>query len=238
MKHGDFVLMDFVGRIKLTNEIFDLTMEEVAKKEKLESKDVKYEPAFVIIGAGMVVPGVERELEKMSVGDEREFSVSPKDGFGFRDPKMIRIVSVTNFIKNKMNPYPGAYVEIDGRSAKIQSVSGGRVRVDFNSPLAGKELLYKVKIVREVTNTKEKVERILSNYGIKFSEIMVDGETGTVVADKKMPEVLQKMITEIVLKWVKELKKIEFSEEKEHKHEHAEHKEHAEHTTHTEKKDD
>lgn len=210
MKEGDFVLIDFVGRVKLTNDIFDLTDEEMAKKEGIWSKEQKYGPAFVIIGARMVVPGVEKQLKEMKVGEEREFEVSPKEGFGMRDPKLIKILNINNFYRNKINPVPGAYVQIEGKNAKIQSVSGGRVRTDFNSPLAGKQLVYKLKVVKRITDTKEKIKRILDQYRIGFDEIRVEKEAVTIESGKELPEMLRKMVRELVLKWVKEAKKVEF----------------------------
>ncbi len=210
MKEGDFVLIDFVGRVKLTNDVFDLTDEETAKKEGIWSKEQKYGPAFVIIGAKMVVPGVEKRLKEMKVGEEREFEVSPKEGFGMRDPKLIRILNINNFYRNKINPVPGAYVNIDGKNARIQSVSGGRVRTDFNSPLAGKQLVYRLKIVERITDTKEKVKRIMDQYRIGFEEIIVENERVTIESGKELPEMLRKMVRELVLEWVKEVKKVEF----------------------------
>ncbi len=217
MKEGDFVLMDFVGRIKLTGEIFDLTLEDVARKEGVHNEKQKYEPAFVIIGAKMIVPGVEKQLKEMKVGDEREFEVPVDEGFGKRDPKLIKILNINQFYKNKINPVPGTFVQIEGKTAKVQSVSGGRVRTDFNSPMAGKDLIYKVKVKRKITDTKEKIERMLGQYGIGFESVSVKEGTATIKTKKEMPEMLQKMITDLVKKWVKKVKKVEYSAPKSEK---------------------
>ncbi|MBN2043147.1 MAG: peptidylprolyl isomerase [Candidatus Aenigmarchaeota archaeon] len=217
MKDGDFVLIDFVGRIKLTNEIFDLTVEEEAKKENIYNKDQKYEPAFVIIGARMIVPGVDKQLLGMNVGDEKTFDVPVKEAFGPRDPRLIKILNINQFYKNKINPVPNTFVQIEGHTAKVQSVSGGRVRTDFNSPLAGKDLIYKVKIVSQITDPKEKIERILGQYRMGFRSVEVKEKTATISSDKKMPEMLEKMITDIVKKWVKEVEKVTYIAPKEEK---------------------
>jgi hypothetical protein len=66
-----------------------------------------------------------------------------------------------------MNPVPGMPVELDGMPARIQTVAGGRVRVDFNHELAGKTLVFKVKVAGEAKTEKEKamflVERNFSS---------------------------------------------------------------------------
>jgi FKBP-type peptidyl-prolyl cis-trans isomerase 2 len=208
---GDFVEIEFVGRIKSTNEIFDLTSEDLARKEGLYSKDHEYKPAFVIIGNHMVIPGVEKELEGMKVGEERTFDVSPKDGFGFRSPKLIKIISLSKFLENRINPVPGTFVNIDGMNAKVQSVSGGRVRVDFNNPLAGKELTYKVKILRKIEKNKEKVEKIFKYYKINYNRVDLDPNKGKVkVYLKEINFALKGLIERTIVKWIGGVKKVEF----------------------------
>jgi len=68
MEKGDFIRIDYVGRIKDTREIFDLTNEEVAKNEKIFNPDVKYKPVPIIVGEKFVIKGLDEELLKMSVG--------------------------------------------------------------------------------------------------------------------------------------------------------------------------
>jgi FKBP-type peptidyl-prolyl cis-trans isomerase 2 len=214
MKHGDFVKMDFVGRVIATNEVFDVTSEEVAKKEGVHNPKHKYGPILVIIGAGMVVPGVEKHLMEMKVGEEREFTVKPGEGFGMRSPQMIRIISMANFIKDKINPVPGAFVDIDGRQARIQSVSGGRVRVDFNHPLAGKELSYKVRIMEEITKALDKAKALLENYGIEAEPQLTESKL-TIKSGKPLNQFVERILSETIKKWVKEIKETRFvSEEK------------------------
>jgi len=209
MNKGDFVEIEYVGRIKATGEIFDLTNEEIAKKEGVYDPKQKYKPMLVIVGSGMAIKGVEKQLEQMSVGEEREFDVSQDEGFGRRNPNLIKIISLSKFIENKMNPVPGTFVEIDGLQAKIQSVSGGRVRVDFNNPLAGKELHYKMKIVRKIEDPLEKLKSLLDYYGIKYSECTLT-EGKAVIKWEKDAEILKNLIKKSVEEWIKEIKEINF----------------------------
>ncbi len=136
----------------------------------------------------------------------------PAKGFGFRNPKLIRILPISKFIENKINPVPGAYFEIDGREAKVQSVSGGRVRVDFNNPLAGKQLVYKIKIVRKIEGKKEGVERLLKYYKVGFSEVKTGENSFTIISDKPVNPVAKKIMTDMITKWVKGIKKVDFKE--------------------------
>ncbi len=212
MKNGDFVEIEYVGKVKITNEIFDLTSEELAKKEKIYNPKHLYGPALVIIGSNMVIRGVMKELEKMEVGEELEFDVSPPEGFGMRSPKLIRIIPISKFIENKINPIPGEYFEIDGMQAKVQSVSGGRVRVDFNNPLAGKMLTYKVRVLRKIEGVKNKVEKLLKYYRVDYSGLEIKGKGVVVKSEKPVNPMVKKFTSDMVTKWVKGIEKVDFKD--------------------------
>jgi FKBP-type peptidyl-prolyl cis-trans isomerase 2 len=209
MQEGDFLKIEYVGRISLTGEIFDLTDEELAKKEGIYNKDQRYGPQLVIIGSGMAVPGVEKQLIGMKVGEEREFDVPMEEGFGKRNPGLIKILSYQRFINQKMNPVPGIFVNIDGRNAKIQSVSGGRVRVDFNSPLAGKDLHYRVRISERITGAGEKAQSLIDHYGMK-ARVTVKENAMTIQTDAKLPDQVKQVLNLQLSRWIKEAKKIDY----------------------------
>lgn len=211
MKEGDFVKLEYTGRIADSGEIFDLTDEELAKKNGTHNPKYKYGPVLVIIGAGMIVPGVEKQLKKMKTGEEKEFEIKPEDGFGKRDVKRIKIVSMANFIKQKVAPNPGSFVEINGRQAKIQSVSGGRVRIDFNHPLAGKNLKYRLKIVESIQKPLEKAKAITDYYRLPC-ELKLDEESLYIKTEEDVQEPVRKFLTDVITNWVKEIKKVGFSQ--------------------------
>ncbi len=207
MQKGDFVEIEFVGRIALTGEIFDLTSAEEARAAGIYNPNQKYGPQLVIVGAGMVIPGLERALESMSVGEEKEIVTKPEQAFGQRNLALIKVLSLSHFLAKNINPVPGQFVEIDGLPAKILSVTGGRVRVDFNHPLAGKELRYRVKIVRQITDTTEKIRSLLNHYNIKAEPKI---EETKLILKTDMPEAVQKLISNLIKQWVPEIKEIVF----------------------------
>jgi FKBP-type peptidyl-prolyl cis-trans isomerase 2 len=211
MKKGDFVEIDFVGRIVGTDEIFDLTDEETAKKEGIYNPKHRYKPSLVIIGSGMAVPGVEKNLEQMEPGHEREFELAPEDAFGGRDMHHIRIVSMSKFLKEKINPVPGMFVDIDGMQTKVLSVAGGRVRVDFNHPLAGRHLRYKVKVVSHITDTHDKAKALLSYYTVKC-DTCLDGGALAIETEKPMNEFLKNFLGDNLMKNIPEIKSVTFAD--------------------------
>ena len=216
MKEGDFVHIDYVGRLSATGEIFDLTDAELAKKEGIYSEKTRYGPALVIMGAHMVIPGIEKQLLQMKVGEGREFVVQPEEAFGKRNPRLVMVVSKAKFLKENINPVPGMFIDIDGRQTKIQAVSGGRVRVDMNNPLAGKELRYSVKVVKQFEKPFDKVDAIVKHFMVKCETELKEDKL-TITTDEPMHEFLKKMVEEPIKKWVKEIKTVEFASKEQNK---------------------
>lgn len=210
--------IEYVGRITASDEIFDLTNEALAKKEEIYNEKRQYGPVLVILGTHMTIPGVEKQLETMKVGEEREFDVEPDEGFGRREPKLVIIVSKAKFLKENINPMPGMFVDIDGRQAKIQSVSGGRVRVDLNNPLAGKDLKYKVKVVKQLKEPFDKVDTLIKYYKINC-EAELKASVLTIRSEKPMNDFVKKLIEEPVKKWIKEIKNVKFISKEQNKKE-------------------
>ncbi len=211
MNAGDFIKIEYVGKVKDTGEIFDLTDEKLAKEKGMHNKDHKYGPVLAIVDSGALIKGVEQELKKMKVGEEKEFDIPYKDAFGPRDGKLVKIISINKFFEQKINPVPGAFVNIDGANCKIQTVSGGRVRVDFNHPLANKDLHYWLKIKERVDSDENKVKELLNSYGIDGTA-KVEGKKAHLDLKIKADQ-LNKLIEGAIKKWMPELD-VEFAKEK------------------------
>ena len=78
-----------------------------------------------------------------------------------RNPRLIELHPIKEFYKNEINPYPGMSVSLGNRNGVVMSVGAGRVKVDFNNPLAGHDLKYEVTVVEEVTDPVEKAKCIM-----------------------------------------------------------------------------
>ena len=158
---GDVVRLHYTGKVKETGEVFDTTYEEVAKEAGLYREEAVYGAVPIIIGAGHVLKGLDEALEGLEVGKRYELEIPPEKGFGKRDFKLIKTLTLGQFKKHGVYPFPGLEVEIDGKRARVLSVSSGRVRVDFNHPLAGKTLLYEVEIVEKIDDPIEQVKGLI-----------------------------------------------------------------------------
>jgi len=174
----DFIEIEFTGRIK-DGEIFDSNI-----KEDLKDANLKTEPKpFVFcLGEGMFFKAIDDFLIGKDIG-EYKIELSPEKAFGKRDPKLIQMMPMKIFVQHKINPIPGVMFNFDGRIAKILTVSGGRVMVDFNNPIAGKDVVYKIKVLRKLEDINEKIKAFIDflfkrnlNFEIKDKKIIIEVE--------------------------------------------------------------
>src|SRR5215210_6750554 len=92
LERGSLILVDYTARIKDTNDVFDTTREEEAKKTSLYDPTHKYEPRIVSIGESWVLKGLDEALSNANVGDKLNIEVPPEKGFGKRDDTKIRMI--------------------------------------------------------------------------------------------------------------------------------------------------
>ena len=171
-KKHDFIEIGYVARIKENNQIVDLTDEKTAKENNIYNSNFKYKPLILCIGQGHVIQGLDEDLENKEIDKEYEVEVKPEKAFGKKDPKLLKLVNTNKLRKQNINPFPGLHIALDNYLGIIKSVTGGRTLVDFNHPLAGKNIIYKYKINKIVTDDKEKLNALLElSYGkeIKFT---------------------------------------------------------------------
>ena len=215
MKEGDFVRIDYVGRIKGSGEIFDLTKEDVARKNGIYNPNMNYKPVPIIIGARMVIKGLEDALKKMKVGERKKIVVEPEDGFGKRNEKLIKLLPLSEFQRKDIIPQPGMWITVNNLKGKILSVSGGRVKVDFNHPLAGKRLEYDVEIKEKITDTKEKIKSIFEFFLGKEPnlKVTIKEKEAIIKIREDIPRQVKLFISQIIKRWVKPIENIKFVEE-------------------------
>ena len=85
---GSLILVDYTAKVKDSEDVFDTTIEEDAKKYSIHESNVKYQPKLVSIGevSYPVLKGLDEALAKTSVGDKLTVEVTPDKGFGERAP--------------------------------------------------------------------------------------------------------------------------------------------------------
>ena len=185
LKKGDFIEIEFTGKVK-NGQVFDSNI-----KEDFKNADLNFEPKPFIFGLGekMFLEGIEDFLVGKEIGED-EVELSPEKAFGNRNSSLVNIISARIFKENKLNPIPGMMFNLDGRAAKILSVSGGRITIDFNNPLAGKNVVYKIKILRKVNDLNEKAKALI--------EFLFKKNLEFEIIDKKIIIKVEKGLLELV----------------------------------------
>lgn len=184
---GDIVRIDFDGWIEDSNELFDTTNAETAKENGVFNEKIQYAAIPILVGGGRVFPGLEEALEGAEVGNEYDIVVPAEKAAGQRDPKLVEMLPLREFLKQEVEPRIGMEVNIRNRVGIITAVTAGRVRVDFNRRLAGKSLKYHFKVLSKDESDEDKVKGVLEmDYGTTEGfGITVDGKN----VDLVLPDV-------------------------------------------------
>ncbi len=179
------IRLEYDGYVKETGSLFDTTNEKKAKEAGIFNPKVEYGPITVIVGQGFVIQGLDEALEGKKIGESFKVEIPPEKAFGNKSGKLLRLIPTRYFTKNKITPVAGMQVVIDNVPGVVKTVSPGRVIVDFNHPLAGKNLIYDVKIVEEVKKPEEVVQAIVGFFlpkdrfevEVKKDEILIKTKT-------------------------------------------------------------
>lgn len=157
---SSLVLVDYTARVKDTNEIFETTREDEAKKTDHYDPSRKYEPRLVSVGESWVLKGLDEALANANVGDKMNVEVSPDKGFGDRDPGKVRMIPQRKLGEKADEVSVGDVIEVDDRTGIVRYVGSGRIQVDFNHRFAGRTLLYDVNVLKKLDSDEDKVKAL------------------------------------------------------------------------------
>jgi len=125
-------------------------VKEAGKDEIVDSNKGMGQPLEFITGKGHIIPGLEKALEGMSVGESSDVLVPAVEAYGEYNPEAIQTLPIEQFegveLKEGLTLYGqgenGQTVQVT-----VKSFNDKEVEVDFNHPLAGKDLMFSVKVV-------------------------------------------------------------------------------------------
>ena len=184
IKDGDFVRVNFTGKIKENDEVFDTTYDEIAQEAEIFDENKTYKPIPIVVGGNHLLPAIEKEIVGLEAGERKTVEVDSDNGFGPRDPKAIQLIQKKKKKKQGMTPYPGMRIQAEGGEGRILTVNGGRVKVDFNHPLAGKDLIYDVEVTEIIEDNEEKIKSMIelhySNPNVDLEKTEISIEDGVV----------------------------------------------------------
>ena len=142
------VVVSLFYTLTVDGEVFDYTEDE----EAIE----------FLQGYENIIPGLEKELYGMKIGDKKQITVPVEEAYGEYDAEEIRDIPRSEFPAD-VPLAPGVELELtdtegDMLFAKVVSLAKDTVKLDFNHPLAGKELQFYIEVVDLRAPTAEELE--------------------------------------------------------------------------------
>jgi FKBP-type peptidyl-prolyl cis-trans isomerase SlyD len=192
LEDGDFVRVAYTIRTADDGRVIDTTDEETAEDAEIDVDEYEFEPRIIALGAGHVFPSVEEAFVGGAVGDEGTVDVPADDAFGEYDPDEVETVKADKIPEDSR--YPGAQVQIDNQQGYLETIIGGRARVDFNHPLAGEELAYEYEILEAIDDREEQAAGMLGIYLQEAPDVRIETvteEEETVSEDDDGEEVVE-----------------------------------------------
>lgn len=160
LQEGDVLRFDYT--LHVDGKPLDTSMEDVAREHGIRHEEKTYRPLTIVLGRRQVIPGLEKHL--LSLKDAKKkttVSIPAAEAYGERDPAKVKDVPMAQFRKQKIQPQVGLELNFQGQRAVVTRVAGGRVRVDMNHDLAGKDLTYDIVPRALLTDREEKVRAVL-----------------------------------------------------------------------------
>jgi FKBP-type peptidyl-prolyl cis-trans isomerase SlyD len=144
--------------MQIVNErvvLFDYVLRDESG-QTLDSSDGR-EPLAYLHGSGMIIPGLEREMEGKKAGDEFVVQVIPEDAYGIRDEALLQEVPRSQFA-DADDIEVGMQFEIDAEEGPsiitVVNVDEDTITVDGNHQLAGMNLTFSI-VIRDVREASE-----------------------------------------------------------------------------------
>ena len=135
-KSGDTVKIHYTG-----------TLDDGTQFDSSSGRD----PLQFTLGSGQVIPGFEKAVEGMTVGDSKTVNIPPEQAYGPRHDQMIQEVPKTA-LPDDLEPVEGMALQAQGQDGKVvnltvTAVQDDSITVDGNHPLAGKALNFDIELV-------------------------------------------------------------------------------------------
>ncbi|MFB5632549.1 MAG: FKBP-type peptidyl-prolyl cis-trans isomerase, partial [Nitrosopumilus sp.] len=219
---GSLILVDYTAKVKDSEEVFDTTLEEDAKKYSIHEPNVKYQPKLVSIGevSYPVLKGLDEALAKTTAGDKLTVEVTPDKGFGERDSGKVRMIPIRKLGEDAEKVSVGDTIEVDNKRGIIRFIGSGRVQIDYNHRYAGKTILFDVNVLKSLDSPNDKVDGILKNRlpveDTKISFDLKDKEVSITVPEEILRadglQIMKHFIQLDIFKFVPTLEKVNFVE--------------------------
>ncbi len=146
IKEGDHVLVDYTGRLE-DGTVFDTSVEDVAIEAGVYNPGRAYQPLGFTVGAGQMIKGFDSGVVGMAAGEEKTLTILPEDAYGLKREDRVQTVPIEELSAAGITPVIGKKLTTSYGPGTITNITNTSVVVDFNHRLAGKTLIFDVRIV-------------------------------------------------------------------------------------------
>ncbi len=149
VKSGDTVQVDYTGKLE-NGTVFDTSREDVAKQAGIYVNGRTYTPLTFTVGSGQLIKGFDEGVVGMKVGEEKTLNIPPEKAYGKYDKSKILAVPIEKLNLTNRSELPEAgqtLRDMYGNQFKVIAVNDTHITVDTNSELAGKTLIFDIKLV-------------------------------------------------------------------------------------------
>ncbi len=149
VKSGDIVQVDYTGKLE-DGTIFDTSREDVAKQAGVYVEGRKYAPLTFTVGSGQLIRGFDEGVVGMKIGEEKTLRIPPEEAYGEYDEARIIVIPIEelNLTNRSELPETGqTFGDMYGNQYKVTAVNDTHITVDANHELAGKTLVFDIKVV-------------------------------------------------------------------------------------------
>jgi peptidylprolyl isomerase len=141
VENGNTIQVEYEGRLE-DGTVFD-------------SSKNHGQPLEFLVGSGQIIKGFDTAVIGMNIGEEKEITIPPEEAYGQYQEDLVRDLPRNSF-PDGQEVKPGMVFMMnleDGRQipVRISNVTDDAVTIDLNPPLAGKTLIFKIKLVAIVS---------------------------------------------------------------------------------------
>ena len=178
-------------------------------------------PFAFISGSEQILPKLEEEVSGMIIGSRKNIKLTASEAYGEYDHKAVQNAKRSQFPEDFNLEVGMNYVanSPDGKQMPfiITEIKDDDITIDFNHPLAGKELEYEIVLNKIVEKPEEKVSAVFAYYSnADAKSVSIDSAKGsakiTIPSGKEIPQQVKKKISDEITKNVAGIKEVSFIE--------------------------
>lgn len=149
VKSGDKVQVDYTGKLE-DGTIFDTSKEDVAKQAGIYIDGGEYAPLTFVAGSDQLIQGFDEGVIGMKIGEEKTVTIPPEEAYGeYEEARIVDIpIERLNLTNQSELPEAGQIIrDMYGNQFRVTAVNDTHISIDTNHPLAGKTLIFDIKVV-------------------------------------------------------------------------------------------